>query len=274
MVAAFRPTHLLTVPLRLLRHEVDSLAMWRALVSATGFLTRLPVPNVALVEADVARGAGFFAWVGALIASLLLLAQLALLPLGPSVCAMCIVAAWAWLTGALHLDGLADTVDGLSGGRGDRERTLAIMRDSRIGAHGAVALFIVLALKWAALEQLFRASNPLWLAAPVVARFVCTALLALFSYAREQGLGSAFAGRVGLAEVMIGFAVFIPIGAWLGPHLPLVAFAALAGAACAFLVALKARAHLGGLTGDVHGAAIEVCEVGMLLALGWSPPWA
>lgn len=240
--------------------------MWRAFVGATGFMTRLPVPNVVLAEADVARGAGFFAWVGGMIALLLWLAQTVLTPLGSSACAMCVVTLWAWLTGALHLDGLADTVDGLSGGRGDRERTLAIMRDSRIGAHGAVALVLTLGLKWVALEPLFRTRTLLWLAAPVVARFACTLLLASFAYAREQGLGSAFAKRVGVREVLLGALATAPLGYAFGVH---VVLPSVVGCACAYGLAFKVRARLGGLTGDAYGAAVEVCEVAMLLALLW-----
>jgi len=242
--------------------------MWRALVSAIGFLTRLPVPNVVLAEADVARGAGFFAWVGALLAALLWLLHAALHSLGSSVAAMAVITFWAWLTFALHLDGLADTVDGLSGGRGDRARTLSIMRDSRIGAHGAVALCLGLGLKWAALERLFAAANVLWVIAPIVSRFACTVLLASFAYAREQGLGSAFADRVGAREILLGALVFAPLYAMFGHSFVLPSGV---GLLCAGLLALRVRAVLGGLTGDVHGAAIEVCEIGTLLALGLPP---
>lgn len=239
--------------------------MWRALVSALGFLTRLPVPNVALTEVDVARGAGFFSWVGGLIAALLWLAAQLLSPLGNAATAMCLVALWAFLTGALHLDGLADTVDGLSGGRGDRERTLSIMRDSRIGAHGAVALCLALGLKWVALDRALSLSDERWIIAPTLARFACTLLLATFAYARPQGLGSAFAERVGVFEVVLGALAFVPLYAWLGPTL--LAPAAV-GVTLAWLVAYRVRRVLGGLTGDVHGAAIEVSEIGVMLALG------
>lgn len=245
--------------------------MWRALVSAIGFLTRLPVPNVALAEADVARGAGFFSWVGVLIAAILWLAHAALHQLGPSVSAMCVVALWAWLTGALHLDGLADTVDGLSGGRGDRARTLSIMRDSRIGAHGAVALCLGIGLKWVALDHLFAAGNGLWIIAPIVARFACTTLLASFRYAREQGLGTAFADRVGPSEVLLSALVFVPMYTTLGKSIVL---SSGVGLICAWGIALRARAVLEGLTGDVHGAAIEISEIGTLLALGAPVVWA
>ncbi len=242
----------------------------RPLLCALGFLTRLPVPHVELTEPDVAKSAGYFAWVGLLLGGLLLGAAVLFeqLGLGAALSSLCVVALWAYLTGGLHLDGLADTVDGLSGGRGDKERTLSVMRDSRIGSHGATALMLALALKAAALARIFElhALELVWLV-PAVARFACTCLLASFPYARGQGLGSAFAGRVGLRELSIGASAI----AWpffvLGPvGVPYAACASL-GVVCALLVAWRSQRALGGLTGDVHGAAVEVCEIGMLLGL-------
>lgn len=241
--------------------------MIRPLLCAIGFLTRLPVPHVALADRDVARSAGFFAWVGLGIGGLLWGLSLPLASLGEVLSSLLLVSAWAWLTGGLHLDGLADTVDGLSGGRGDRERTLEIMRDSRIGAHGATALVLGLALKCAGLWRARElGAEAVWFV-PAVARFGCTVLLASFPYARSRGLGSAFAGQVGVFEVLVGvLAVLVPVallrGAVAGYGL-----GATAGIACALVLALRAQQKLGGLTGDVHGAAIEVCEIGMLLGL-------
>jgi adenosylcobinamide-GDP ribazoletransferase len=238
----------------------------RSFGCALGFLTRLPVPAHALRDEEVARSAGFFAGVGLLLGALLGSVAWLLAPLGPRLSAAGVLAAWAFLTGALHLDGLADTVDGLSGGRGERARTLEIMRDSRIGAHGATALVLALALKWACLEALFEEGQRTWWLVPVVARFLCTLLLASFSYARESGLGSAFARRVGGLEVALGALVVAPAVVWAGLDF---AVGALVGTACGMALALRVNRRLGGLTGDVHGAAIEVAEIGCLLALCW-----
>jgi adenosylcobinamide-GDP ribazoletransferase len=169
---------------------------------------------------------------------------------------------WTILTGAFHLDGLADTVDGLSGGRGDRQRALAIMRDSRIGAHGAVAVALLLMLKWAVLEQALVLNDRSWFMAPVVARFGCTMLLAFFPYARSQGLGSAFAKNVGIQQIAIG-----SLGLALTVFYCDVSgrpWAPLAGIAVALAIAFYARSKLGGLTGDVHGASIELSELAVL----------
>lgn len=236
--------------------------MFRAFACALGFLTRLPVPALELSEKDVARSAGFFAWIGWLLGGILWLGERASAPLGPRLSALLLVVLWAFVTGAFHLDGLADTVDGLSGGRGDRARSLEIMRDSRIGAHGATALVLALSLKWVALEEaLTLGKGALWLA-PVVARFGCTLLLASFPYARSQGLGSAFVKRVGLAEVALGTVAVVP-ALWAVGGASFVPTSV--GLAAALALAGWARLRLGGLTGDVHGAAIEVCEIGVLL---------
>jgi adenosylcobinamide-GDP ribazoletransferase len=238
--------------------------MGRAFLCAVGFLTRLPAPHGELADDDVARSAGFFAWVGGLIALGLWGAAWLLAPLGPRVAAVVLIALWALVTGGLHLDGLADTFDGLGGGRGDRARALDIMRDSRIGAHGATALVLLLGLKWAALERALELGLTPWLAAPVLARLSATILLAVFPYARTQGLGSAFAGRVGLREIAVGALAVVPL-VWvfrLG-----FAPAGLAGAALALAIALRMQKLLGGLTGDVQGAAIELFETAFLVAL-------
>jgi len=127
---------------------------------------------------------------------------------------------------------------------------------------------LVLGLKWAALERALELGLLPWVAAPVLARLVATLLLAAFPYARAQGLGSAFAGRVGLREIAVGALALVPL-AWLfqlGFALP-----GLVGAAAALLIALRMHKLLGGLTGDVQGAAIELCETAFLVALSALP---
>jgi adenosylcobinamide-GDP ribazoletransferase len=238
--------------------------MLRPFLCATSFLTRIPVPGGAFSEAEVARAAGFFAWVGALIGALLWALALLTPYLGERLTALLLVAFWAALTGGLHLDGLADSVDGLSGGRGNAARTLEIMRDSRIGAHGALALVLVVLLKAYALERLLAlGATGLWLA-PVLARCVCTGLIAGFPYAREDGLGAAFRKRVGLWDVALGVA---PLAGAMWLAWPSAIWGVAAGAAVALCVALRFRRLLSGLTGDVYGAAIELCEAACLLGL-------
>lgn len=236
----------------------------RAFACAVLFLTRIPLPQLSLSARDVAHSPAYFAWVGVLMALLLAGAAWLLTPLGPRLASLLLVVLWILLSGGLHLDGLADTVDGLSGGRGDRQRALTIMRDSRIGAHGALALVLLVLLKWAALEQALELARPSWLVAPVVARFSCTAWIAWLPYARSEGLASPYVGAVGARALAIGAAAVLLACVVLGPSALLVS---LAGSAATSLFVWRAARLLGGLTGDVYGAAIELAELGVLLAV-------
>ena len=227
------------------------------------FLTRLPVGGGALAAADLGRSCAWFPLAGAVLG--LAVAGAGHLTAGhvpPALAGVLAAAALAWLSGGLHLDGLADLFDGLSGGHGDRAKTLAIMRDARIGAHGAAALALALLAKSAALAELV-AGDRLWLvaAAPAVARFVAVPLVVGFPYARPEGLGKAFHGTAGAREVAVAALL---AAAAVAPGAPASLACAAVAAAVAYAVALVARRRLGGLTGDVYGAAIELAEVAFL----------
>jgi len=168
------------------------------------------------------------------------------------------VAALAWLTRGLHLDGVADLCDALGGGY-DQEGRLAIMKDSSVGAFGVVALVVLLLLKSAVLTELFagRASF-LLLAAPLAASRWGMALLAWKSrYPRPHGTGHPFVGQVAGRDLFVGALLLIPCLA--------AGFPGLAAVAASLLPALwlrrKAHHSLGGVTGDVLGAAAELGEV-------------
>jgi adenosylcobinamide-GDP ribazoletransferase len=227
------------------------------------FLTRLPVGNGALAGADLGRSCAWFPLPGVVLGLVPAAAlHLAGAHLPPPIAAVLAVAAIAWMTGGLHLDGVADVFDGLGGGHGDRERILRIMRDSRIGAHGATALVLVLAMKLAAVAEL-AARGTLWplVVAPAVARFAVVPLVVLFPYAREEGLGRAFRGTAGGREIAIAAVL---AAAAVAPFAP----ASLGPAAAALLaaagLALAVSRRLGGLTGDAYGAAIELAEAALL----------
>lgn len=227
------------------------------------FLTRLPVGGGALDGADLGRSCAWFPLPGAAMGLLVAGAfHLAAGHAPPLLAGALGAAALAGLSGGLHLDGLADVLDGLSGGRGDRARILAIMRDSRIGAHGAAALVLVLLAKAAALAEL-AARDDLWLvlAAPAVARFVAVPLVVGFPYARPEGLGKPFHGGAGPREVAVA-AVLAAVA--VAPAAPGSLGCAAAALAAGYAVALAARRRLGGLTGDVYGAAIELAELAFL----------
>jgi adenosylcobinamide-GDP ribazoletransferase len=240
-------------------------------VAALRFLTRLPVPGPPLEVRDLGRALAFFPVAGAALGGLVAGAGWLLQPrLAPGVLAALLVTLLAGLTGALHLDGLADVADGLGGGHGDRARTLAIMRDSRIGAFGAAALVLVLLVKVAAVAELLRRGGTGWalLCAPVLSRTAAVPLVVLLPYARPDGLGRAFHEGGGPRELVIaaGLALVALGGAAAGGVGVVLVLPAVAGLAAAGLVALACRRRLGGLTGDVYGAAIELAEAAFLLA--------
>jgi adenosylcobinamide-GDP ribazoletransferase len=235
-------------------------ALIRPLVTAFAFLTRLPIRAGFISDRDLGRSVGFFPLVG-------LVLGLASAGLGyacarvfpPTMTAVVLVAGLAIATGGLHLDGLSDLFDGLGGGRGDRERTLAIMRDSRIGAQGAIALFLLLAAKIAATAALLEARDYVALVAvPVIGRFAVAPSIVLFPYTRTEGLGRAFNGEAGVRELAIAAATTAIVTVALGPAL---LKPALAAVLVALLLAVALRARLGGLTGDIYGATIELGEV-------------
>lgn len=236
----------------------------RGLLVALGFLTRLPVPPRAFDDAQ-ARTASL-AWyplVGAILG--LLLWGLAALLHGtpPLLSAALLLLGWVALTGALHLDGLADSADAWIGGLGDRERTLAIMKDPRCGPAGVVALVVLLLLKFAALASLPPAHGAALLLAPLLARMALTGAFLWLPYVRSGGLGSALAGAsrsACLTSVALGAAACLPFG-WRGLLALLLA---------AIVFALWRRAclcRLGGFTGDTAGALAEMIEAAVLVGL-------
>jgi adenosylcobinamide-GDP ribazoletransferase len=238
----------------------------RAVRVAISFCTILPIPAPAGMESrDLTRAAAFFPLVGWLLGGLLLLAAQVLISLFGSglTTALVLVALLAWLTRGLHLDGLADLLDGLGGGS-EPARRLAIMKDSGIGAFGVIGLILLLGLKATALADLLPelfVDHKVALLIPLVASRWAMVLLAWKgSYPREQGTGHAFVGQVGLGEVVVSSLFVLPL-CLLGPAAIL---ALLASLLPAFFLYFKATRALGGITGDVLGASCELGEV-----FGW-----
>jgi adenosylcobinamide-GDP ribazoletransferase len=240
----------------------------RSFILALVFLTRIPVRTAPARDGELAQALAYFPAVGLAIG--LIAGAVAWLCRGtvpPSVGAVAVVAVLAVLSGGFHLDGLADVFDAWAGGRGDRERMLAIMRDSRIGALGAVAVTLVLLAKVAALSELLgRGGRPgavtlaVVIACPAAARWAVVPLVAFFPYARSQGLGVAFRSDRGVAAVLIATAIAVALAVWLGA-----VWAFLAALVAAILFGCWVYVPLRGLTGDVYGAAIEVAEVAFLV---------
>ncbi len=231
------------------------------------FLTAVPLfPARRFSQEELARSMGAFPLVGAVLGGGLLLLHGTVGRLLPPVLEGAVLsAALAWTTGAFHLDGLADTVDGLAGGW-TREQALEIMKDSRTGAVGAAALCLVVVAKAAALGGL-PALVGVWglVAAPAVGRGALVLVAYQSRYARARpGLGTPYTDHLdgGTVAQAVAWTLLacLPLG-WKG-------FAAFAAVAVyARLIRRGFHRRWGGITGDVLGFAEETSEVLFLIVL-------
>lgn len=247
-------------------------------LTATQFLTRVPVPSGSAFQLRwLSESLRYFPLVGGLVG----LANVAIWWLSsqwfPRVVAVgLMLAASLLLTGAFHEDGLADTCDGLGGGN-TRERALAIMKDSRIGAFGAMGLLMLLGLKWSTLVALPTAGFSLIVvAAHIVSRWCSIGLIWALQYARADGEGKSrqfdggLSGAQWLLSGAIGLtAVAIPaLGFWRAVGTPLTSAAAVGFAAAAGTAGMAAayfKQRIGGYTGDCLGAVQQLSELTFLL---------
>jgi len=237
------------------------------LLYAVRFLTIIPIPYKQDEDmASVARSTIFFPAVGLIIGGLLYTAGLlSNLIFIPEVSSALVLLIWVVITGGLHLDGLADLADGMGGGK-TRDEKLSIMKDSRTGAFGAIALIIQLLIKWALILQLFRNGSTIGiLIIPMASRWITMNFILLFPPARKDGMGSFFKQYSRLREPVIAglctlTAVFFISG------IPGTA-ACITSLLLLGIAAVVINRILGGLTGDVYGSLIEAGEVSMLLLL-------
>lgn len=240
---------------------------------ALRFLTIIPTPGLpAMGETSLARAIPFFPLVGALIGALLASIGVAAGWLwDSSVRPVLLVVIWGVVTGGLHLDGLSDTFDGVMSWR-PRERKLEIMKDSRIGAMGALALIAVLALKIAWVG----AAGDGWVAAvllaPVLGRWADTYGIMVFPPAAEGGLGRSFQAQASRSDLLVASATALTLAVLLAGTLGLVALGAVW--VVAHLLGRWWTRSLGGLTGDTYGAMCEIAEVVALAVLAARPTWA
>jgi adenosylcobinamide-GDP ribazoletransferase len=240
------------------------------LVVAARYLTIVPIPGAAPGRASAFGGAAvWFPVVGLGLGAVLVGVERVTALLFPSLLAgLLTVTAWKLLTGGLHLDGLADSLDGLAGR--DPAHRLAIMCDSRIGAFGAIGLILVLLLEIVAVAELPPGlRGRALLVVPVIARATPPLLVRLFPPARSEGFGAAFSASVDrwTASIALSFALAVALAT-------LQALGALVFAvsvASALAIAWFIVTRISGITGDVLGAAIEIAELaGLLTASAWS----
>jgi len=238
----------------------------RPFLIALQFLTQLPVRFSNYPEPEeIGRSLDYYPVVGLLIGVLLVVFAWMLGETDSLLKAALLLSAWVWLTGGLHLDGLADCTDAWVGGLGDRDKTLAIMKDPSSGPAAVVLLVLLLLIKFTALHAIL--STQQWqalLLAPILGRTVLPLLFLSTAYVRSQGLGAALARH---KSRRLGFIVA-------GTVLVLVmtfGFATLWLMLVTTVVLLAMRRlmlkRIGGCTGDTAGALVEVTEIAILLAM-------
>lgn len=243
---------------------------WQAFWLATGFLTRVPM----LVRIDYSPGlmnqcSVYFPLVGLMLGVIYAGLYFALGQLwNPLVCLLMVTGFHLWITGAFHEDGLADSVDALGGGYSVEAR-LRIMKDSRIGTYGTVALVMALALKVALLAE----AQPVWLAlvlAPMVSRLAPLLIMGYLPYvtdsenSKSKPVADDFSrSRLAAAAVFTVLATLLLTG--VAPGIWLWALGATLGVG--FTWGLYLRQQLGGYTGDTLGASVVFAELILLLGL-------
>jgi adenosylcobinamide-GDP ribazoletransferase len=236
----------------------------RAFAVAVGFLTRIPVGHSATRPRELARAIVWFPLVGLCLGVLLVLAAAVLdLVVTPSVAAPCVVALMAATTGAIHLDGVADTFDGLAAAHGDRASALEAMRDPRVGAHGVVAVSLVLLLKVAATGAILaRGDSTALLAAPALARWVVVLIMLAWAPARPDGMAAMWRTNLRVRDVIITTVTIAPLVALGGRR---IAMCGLAARFVGIAIGRGSARRLGGATGDVYGAVIEFAETAAIV---------
>lgn len=235
----------------------------KGLILALQFLTRLPLPSVKADAQDFARAMRWFPAAGLVVGACVALPWWLLQPRDPWVGALAGLVGWVAITGALHLDGLGDVADGAGAAHGDRERLSAVMADPHVGSFAVVAIGLQLAAKLVLLHAIAPAQVGALVLVPLLAR-IAPIGWTLFLPPLHAGLGSKFREGVSRFHLALWSLAAITAALLLSPAL-------LALFVAAPLWGWWLRARLGGISGDGHGAGIELVETALLAALVLMP---
>jgi adenosylcobinamide-GDP ribazoletransferase len=240
---------------------------WRALACAMQFLTRIPLATRTLFDnKDYANSLAWYPVIGLILGGLVWLSGVTLAGLSST---SLVVAVWVLLTGALHLDGVADCADAWVGGFGDREKTYQIIKDPRSGPIAVVVLVLVLLVKWAALEVLLGSEHwwIIWLI-PLLARGAMPYIFWRLDYVSSSGLGSAFVEGLSRQRIVISL-LFVVVIAVLSLTAQLEILVLFVVVSLLIYLWWKRASYqkLGGFNGDCAGALVEFLELGLLLGL-------
>lgn len=230
----------------------------RGLLIAVGFLTRLPVPKGDAPTDAFARSMRWFPAVGLLIGALLAVAASGGAFVDPWTGALLTLLCWVAVTGALHLDGLGDIADATGAAHKDRDRLLAVLSDPHVGGFGVVSIAVQLIAKLVLLHGLIERGDYLALGLVPFAARIGPLLWTRYLPPLHHGLGALFNGAIRPVDLALWAAALL-LGAWFAPAL-------LATPLLILLWGAWVRRRIGGISGDGHGAGIELVETGLLLA--------
>ena len=236
----------------------------KSFVFALQHLTRLHLAEVAFDQRQLGRSGMYFPLVGLILGLMLVLTdRLAGLLFPPTAAAAAVVVGLVLLTGGIHLDGFMDTVDGVFSGR-SRERMLEIMKDSRVGAFGALGVFCLLLFKFSLIAGLTGRTYQALIMMTVLGRWAMTYAIARFPYARNEGMGKLHSLHTGNFELAVASLTALVVVAATGGLGGMVIFCA--SLFFVHLICVYLNRVLGGLTGDTYGFLNEITEV-FILAL-------
>lgn len=241
--------------------------MWHSFLAALCFLSIVPVPAGWPHKQDDRKIQGdailFYPLVGLVLGITLFTAAFVFSFFDSLLTSALIVTVWVIITGALHLDGLADTADAWLGGHGDRDRTLSILKDTHAGVAAVVAIVLLLVIKILALSELDSALLLALIISPVLARTAVMGLLLTTAYVRAKGIGTTMVQTMprklswGVMSLIVLLSIIV------------LQWQAMSILVSIILVTFIYRAllvrRLGGTTGDTAGALVEIIETVVLL---------
>ncbi len=231
---------------------------------ALQFLTVIPVRH-SFIASDKQLGfsAFFYPLIGLVIGTFLLIISflLALSNLSMTIQAAIILIVWVLLTGGLHLDGLADCADAWVGGFGSQQRSLEIMKDSASGPIAVIVLVLLLLLKWLTIALVLdNQRSEILLLAPMLGRVAILLLMLLVSYVRVGGLGYKIVNNLPVVTIKVLCFFCILCGVYFLGSLPVGFMGGML-----LIIGYYSKKRLGGVTGDVYGASVELIETVILL---------
>lgn len=239
--------------------------MLASFMLALQFLTRIPVnSDLAISDLRLGQSVLFYPLVGLCIGVALLFINSALSTQFVALNAAIILSVWVLLTGALHIDGLADCSDAWIGGLNDKERSLAIMKEPTSGPVAVVIIVLMLLLKWTALQSLLEQQEILTalLLAPFLGRLSILILMLNTPYVRTHGLGSLMQSHLPRFHAKVIVLLSLLLCFWLTNIYSLLAVISLIA-----LIRFMALQRIQGVTGDVYGACVELVETLVLVSL-------